>query len=631
MQGLLSRGMGRGYLHLDESPNTDLDFSSSNGFCIRPWQQLGILPSGKARFCCLASRLIRDEAGPVSIHSHSLDDIWNGDSIKAVRRMMMAGERAPECTGCYKAEERTGHSSRLQINKDFVGGFLNPTRDAPAEFARHVTGSDGSCSALPVDLDLEMNNTCNLACRMCSPDYSSKIEADAVQSKWRPRTATALKEQATTWELLPSLASGVRYVDFGKQGTDEVGVYCSGKHWARVAFNTDRAILSLRMRGVFEESRATWKVHLKLGDRYLATSLLSNKVTRIDLPQHDITGECRIVIRAYPKPGIDQASFHTDPPTFRCHLLQVGFNEAGARTSSGALRSWAGKGAERALDLVNANPNIRRLQLMGGEPLLLNETMEILDRLIERDQAGQVVLSLVTNGTMWSSAVEERIRKFKTAIITVSMDGVEDKFEYIRHGAKWTEVAANIGRMAALPNARVGIGPTIQIYNFRQLPEMVRFAAAESLSIRSTWLTHPRYLSVEILPSSLKQAMFEELCAFKEELDASPNGGSARYQEFVRNTAMEAAAIMNGEGDKSALNEFILYTNDLDKSRGQEFKATFPELYSQLAGEGVRWHTKTRHLNSTPVALDAHSSALRDLAAKGLRWLRILLPALSRP
>jgi MoaA/NifB/PqqE/SkfB family radical SAM enzyme len=38
----------------------------------------------------------------------------------------------------------------------------------------------------PIFLQLNMGNLCNLACRMCSSQYSSKIENDPVHNKWMP-------------------------------------------------------------------------------------------------------------------------------------------------------------------------------------------------------------------------------------------------------------------------------------------------------------------------------------------------------------------------------------------------------------------------------------------------------------
>ena len=41
---------------------------------------------------------------------------------------------------------------------------------------------------------------------------------------------------------------------------------------------------------------------------------------------------------------------------------------------------------------------------------------------------------------------------FKQVVFLVSIDGIEDKFEYIRAGAKWKEVEANLKKFKQIEN-----------------------------------------------------------------------------------------------------------------------------------------------------------------------------------
>ena len=46
---------------------------------------------------------------------------------------------------------------------------------------------------------------------------------------------------------------------------------------------------------------------------------------------------------------------------------------------------------------------------------------------------------------------------------------------------------------------------------------------------------------------------------------------------------------------RKAILEFVLFTNDLDKSRNQSFKDVCPELYQFLVGDGNIWNDDLRH------------------------------------
>jgi MoaA/NifB/PqqE/SkfB family radical SAM enzyme len=50
----------------------------------------------------------------------------------------------------------------------------------------HRSARNGFEAESPASFDLRMGNLCNLKCRMCTAAFSSQIEKDPVQSRWRP-------------------------------------------------------------------------------------------------------------------------------------------------------------------------------------------------------------------------------------------------------------------------------------------------------------------------------------------------------------------------------------------------------------------------------------------------------------
>ena len=94
--------------------------------------------------------------------------------------------------------------------------------------------------------------------------------------------------------------------------------------------------------------------------------------------------------------------------------------------------------------LENA-PNLKNVYLAGGEPLLMKENVELLDRL---DPSCEVRIN--TNLTNLKSPVYERASKFRNVHWTVSVETMADEFEYIRHGAKWNTFLENLQTITQL-------------------------------------------------------------------------------------------------------------------------------------------------------------------------------------
>ena len=79
--------------------------------------------------------------------------------------------------------------------------------------------------------------------------------------------------------------------------------------------------------------------------------------------------------------------------------------------------------------ILNQAHRLRHVYLAGGEPLLMRENLELLDRLDP-----EVTIRVNTNLSRTDTQVFERICKFKNVHWTVSVESMADEFEYIRFG-----------------------------------------------------------------------------------------------------------------------------------------------------------------------------------------------------
>ena len=128
---------------------------------------------------CCASRepaqnfqqYIDTESGTGQYIPLTLEQHWNSDHMKSVRRRMMAGESLPECEVC---NDKLLNTSVYRSYFDSL--FGHKYLQAMAE-----TDATGYTTMKPVSWDYRFSNLCNFKCRMCGDMLSSAWETEQKQ------------------------------------------------------------------------------------------------------------------------------------------------------------------------------------------------------------------------------------------------------------------------------------------------------------------------------------------------------------------------------------------------------------------------------------------------------------------
>ena len=140
----------------------------SKTFCNLPWTQLYISTSGNHRICCMNPDNITkdDEYHHFNMIRDPITSSWNSEYMKDMRLKLINGEKHKNCQRCYLQEE-LGHIS-MRDTKDIETLIKN-------------TNADGSYDTPPTHLELHFGNLCNLACKMCSQNYSTTIGKELIK------------------------------------------------------------------------------------------------------------------------------------------------------------------------------------------------------------------------------------------------------------------------------------------------------------------------------------------------------------------------------------------------------------------------------------------------------------------
>jgi radical SAM protein with 4Fe4S-binding SPASM domain len=136
--------------------------------CAVPWMHLNFEPNGKVVPCCLTS-YHNYFAG--DLNKQSIEEIWNSDNMKTLRKQMVNGEEPKICSTCFDRERVTGESGRIYHNREFPKVI---------EIIPEITEPDGTCTTMELKYwDFRFSNLCNFKCRSCGPRYSSAWVPDA--------------------------------------------------------------------------------------------------------------------------------------------------------------------------------------------------------------------------------------------------------------------------------------------------------------------------------------------------------------------------------------------------------------------------------------------------------------------
>ena len=213
--------------------------------------------------------------------------------------------------------------------------------------------------------------------------------------------------------------------------------------------------------------------------------------------------------------------------------------------------------------------NIRYIEFTGGEPFMIREHFDMLDRLVDKGIAHQIEIHYNTNGTQWPEQAEAIWQHFKMVEIAFSIDDVAERFEYQRSNAIWSEVCENLKRFQDLrarhKNIRLQVCCTVNVFNVYYLEQVANWIAQQSFDFVYWNMMHEAYyFSISTLPDSAKQSISDRLRAaevpakFRQEFD--------RIIEFMSNG--------------NSLDGFIMRMKiaDLDRRRQQDLSQVAPEL-----------------------------------------------------
>jgi radical SAM protein with 4Fe4S-binding SPASM domain len=215
-------------------------------------------------------------------------------------------------------------------------------------------------------------------------------------------------------------------------------------------------------------------------------------------------------------------------------------------------------------ELSEILPYIEFIDFSGGEPLLIKKHFELLQKAVDIGCADKISLHYNTNGTIKpTEKMFEIWSKFKYVEIMLSADGIKERFEYLRHPAKWntfTNTFEIFQRNSHI--VHLTICHSVSALNVFYLDEFIDWCERNSIVDHNLYLNiihEPAYYCIANLPTGLKEKITEHL-------------RNKRCQEIVN--------FMNSQ-NRNHFKELLSKTEKLDNIRKETFADVFPEFWEE--------------------------------------------------
>lgn len=248
------------------------------------------------------------------------------------------------------------------------------------------------------------------------------------------------------------------------------------------------------------------------------------------------------------------------------------------------------------LELQKVLPQLKSIYFAGGEPLLIRRHYELLEECVVKGYAKNLILEYNTNLTVLPGKVLELWSHFAEIKIGISVDGIGEANNYIRHPSKWETIEKNLQRIDNAPgNFSLWLAPTIMIYNVLEIPQMMIWKLSQNfkrinnnpdcLFFSAHPLHRPHFLNIQSLPSKAKEEIKHRLLKSKawvlEEIHQKLQGNVLLQDRAIA----QMHEIIDGYISFMFLNDmsqdhkkFWYFTESLDKLRKESFKDSLPEL-----------------------------------------------------
>lgn len=152
----------------------------SKTFCSSPWIHTRINNAGDFEPCRWLHKSSDINSGQNIAQVSPIE--WFQIGMQDIRRDLLQGKTLNACRHCHEMEKHhkvSGRQRQLLKTGITVQDFTNTVQASPwLDQFTYSMQNEGHTGLVPQDWQIDLGNTCNSACVMCSPSYSSRMATE---------------------------------------------------------------------------------------------------------------------------------------------------------------------------------------------------------------------------------------------------------------------------------------------------------------------------------------------------------------------------------------------------------------------------------------------------------------------
>ena len=239
----------------------------------------------------------------------------------------------------------------------------------------------------------------------------------------------------------------------------------------------------------------------------------------------------------------------------------------------GIKQKFEKENVEKVKEYVFKNiKNLENVYLAGGEPLLMNENKEFLELLLKENK--DVHIRVNTNLSSTGTGVFQLLCQFKNVHWTISVESIEEEYEYIRYHASWNNFLRNLKYIQTL-NHKISFNMLYFILNYKSIfncVDLLQKTGFHKNSFILGPLTSPLFLNVRHLPKNIKD---EIITIFKNKIAEQPGF-------YLQNSLENCLKYLTDGGFNATIDKVLKGIKEMDKRRNLDSRKVFPKLYEEV-------------------------------------------------
>jgi len=214
---------------------------------------------------------------------------------------------------------------------------------------------------------------------------------------------------------------------------------------------------------------------------------------------------------------------------------------------------------------------LKQVYMAGGEPLLMKENLELL-QLLEKENP-EVTIRVNTNLSKTGTPIFDKLLTFKNVHWTISVESMEDEFEYIRYGGNWKNWLDNLSKIQQLDH-KITFNMLWTALNPWSLFDCIEFLQNNGYH-NNGFVIGPVYYPDWIEIRNLPEKTLDELRKLlQNKIDQKPG---YLLEDSYRNLLKHINLPWTKKTDL-----LIQSLSELDKRRGLDSRKVFPKVYECL-------------------------------------------------